>query len=946
MTPETIADSLVNLPELELDEAIAKIESPANVLVILQQRASSAVASSPSVAVELSEIASRVSNYIGDNRAVAYAERTRSHALRKLGDHETALAAIDRAVEAATLAEDSELAATVQIPRCDSLGWLGRYQEAETSARQLITLLNDLSLNSAASRVLTNLAIVYTRLDRIDDAIKMYSEARTVLASLGDSLAVARIDFNLAQAEAELFRAEESLEHYRSCRIVFEQQSNAPLTAKVDHNTGHLMFLGGQYAAALAAEQNARDFFNANELPFDAASCELDIADVFRSLNLYQDALSSYAAAQEILEPRAAVLELGRIELGRAACLAALNHPNEAASAIDKAELHFSRSNNQSQLAGVHLLRAYWHRQDGNTTRAVESASIADRIYSRFGLRARAAEARFIQAESALSGATPSVRKMSSVLRTARELAIGWLECRAHQALGNYYLSMGKTNQGLAHLRKGVLALESARTLVPGEELHTAFISDKLAIYEDLIAALIEKGSSRSLDEALDYVEQSRSRLLYERVQTAISGTEATIEGRPSATVTRLAALRARLNRLYTEIHPDGTEGTSRLIGSEGEKAAALLAVENEYNSVLRSSEFNTKSKLKRATETLSSSELRCRLAPGETLIEYYTIRGTICAFVVTKGRRVRVFREMAFVSEITSCTRKLRFQLSRAGASKDFVDAHAHQFIDSVRKPLSSLYDLLIKPLLHAIPGKQLTIVPHGVLHGIPFHALFDGERYLIDRFEVAYSPSAAIQYCHRSVAEKHDSKSRNDLVMGVPTPSLSQIEVEVTALAATLPDATVYCGESATLEQFRKLSGNARMIHLATHGEFRPDNPLFSSLRFADGPLLARDLYSMRLDCDLVTLSACRTGEARVEAGDETFGLLRGFLAAGARSVAVSLWAAEDTPTATLMASFHRMMASGRSRSSSLRLAQLKVRQTWQHPYQWATFALYGER
>lgn len=91
---------------------------------------------------------------------------------------------------------------------------------------------------------------------------------------------------------------------------------------------------------------------------------------------------------------------------------------------------------------------------------------------------------------------------------------------------------------------------------------------------------------------------------------------------------------------------------------------------------------------------------------------------------------------------------------------------------------------------------------------------------------------------------------------------------------------------------------------------------------------------------------LSACRTGQALVESGDEMFGLLRGFLAAGARSIAVSLWPAEDNATSILMRRFHPLLSAGMSGSAALRQAQKDVRQSHPHPYQWAPFTLFGER
>jgi CHAT domain-containing protein len=254
----------------------------------------------------------------------------------------------------------------------------------------------------------------------------------------------------------------------------------------------------------------------------------------------------------------------------------------------------------------------------------------------------------------------------------------------------------------------------------------------------------------------------------------------------------------------------------------------------------------------------------------------------------------------------------------------------------------------VLLRPLLSVIARGRITVVPHGVLHGLPFHAFYDSEteQYSLDRWEIAYSPSATVRYLefYHKKNPKDSSVASGALVMGVPHPGLGQIEVEVAELGALLPNAEVLVGPAATLDKFFATAVNSKMIHLATHALFRADNPLFSGLKFADGWLLARDLYSMRLKCDLVTLSACRTGLALVESGDEMFGLLRGFLAAGARAVAVSLWPAEDKSTASLMTRFHALMAQGQSRTAALRLAQQYIRQTWQHPYQWAAFAIFG--
>ncbi len=610
------------------------------------------------------------------------------------------------------------------------------------------------------------------------------------------------------------------------------------------------------------------------------------------------------------------------------------------------------------QLAQSRLLRAYWLRESGDVMAARQEAHNAAAAYTRLRMHARAAEARFIEVSIALETGENAMARMSGICRVARAYSQGWLESRAERAMGLYCLTQGRVSAALKHFRAGVEALEAARTLVPGEELHTAFISNKIAVYEDIVSLLLTRGRSHDLTEALEYVERSKSRLLLERVQSAMSnaiaptGEEQTQAG--EASIAKLAELRARLNRLYSQIHPEDSEGSKRLLVSPRENSERLEQVEEEYRTALRAAEVEMGPGLFSLMRVASPEQLQSWLAPDETLVEYYVLHGTICAFVLSKSEPVKVIRNLATTAEIEHASRRLRYHLKRAGSSPGYVECHRQQFLDGVQLPLANLFDLLLRPLMPWIDSERVTVVPHGPLHGLPFHCFYDSEReeYALDRWEISYSPSATVRYsalyldntCEQG--SKPGGEELNSLVMGVPDLGLEQIAVEVAELAAVLPTAKVFCGESATLNRFREFAGSSRLIHLATHALFRADNPLFSGLRFADGWLLARDLYSMRLNCDLVTLSACRTGQALVESGDEMFGLLRGFLAAGARAVAVSLWPAEDLPTASLMTRFHALMAEGLSRTAALRQAQKYVRRTWQHPYQWAAFALFGER
>ena len=131
---------------------------------------------------------------------------------------------------------------------------------------------------------------------------------------------------------------------------------------------------------------------------------------------------------------------------------------------------------------------------------------------------------------------------------------------------------------------------------------------------------------------------------------------------------------------------------------------------------------------------------------------------------------------------------------------------------------------------------------------------------------------------------------------------------------------------------------------MHLACHGQFRSDNPLFSALKLADGWFTVRDAYSLKLDNALVTLSGCETGVNVVAPGDELIGLAGGFFSAGARSVLLSLWMVDDDATNQMMVDFYEETKNGRSLSASLRAAQLKMLQKNPHPFFWSPFVLVG--
>jgi len=269
-----------------------------------------------------------------------------------------------------------------------------------------------------------------------------------------------------------------------------------------------------------------------------------------------------------------------------------------------------------------------------------------------------------------------------------------------------------------------------------------------------------------------------------------------------------------------------------------------------------------------------------------------------------------------------------------------------------STRQALTSLYTVLVAPVEAHLeemvsegtgaPGK-LVIVPHGLLHQVPFHALFDGERYLLERFEISYAPSAKVySLCHQQTPSVSDKA----LVMSVADPLIPAVTEEARAVARHLPGAEVLSDEQATTRALRSASPGCRVLHLACHGQFRSDNPMFSSLKLHDGWLTAADVMQLELAGALVTLSACESGRNEVFGGDELIGLTRAFLGVGAATLVVSLWLVQDEATARLMENYYERLREGVGPAQALRAAQLAIKDEHPHPYYWAPFVVVGKR
>jgi CHAT domain-containing protein len=262
--------------------------------------------------------------------------------------------------------------------------------------------------------------------------------------------------------------------------------------------------------------------------------------------------------------------------------------------------------------------------------------------------------------------------------------------------------------------------------------------------------------------------------------------------------------------------------------------------------------------------------------------------------------------------------------------------------------RPLSAeLYQELLAPLVPHIRGRRLILIPHGVLHQLPFTVLWNAEkkRYLVDEYVLSQAPSASVLV---HLARRGTPAGGGILVLGDPDGSLPYAAKEVRAVAA-LHGVQPLIGSAAT-EDAVLHAGGYSILHLAAHGSYDSVHPFSSRIDLApggdhDGRLELQEMLDLKLDgTSLVVLSGCRTQAEEASEGDELAGFPRVLLLAGARSVVASLWRVDDRSTAFLMESFHRHLRKGRGVAEALREAQIDTRGRYSDPYDWAAFSVMG--
>ena len=894
-------------------------------------------------ALHLAEAALLIARRLRCKEDLALALRAKGNALHASGENRAAAEHHDRACKLFESLELWKEAARTLSSSIQPLNLIGEYDRAFAAAERAREIFARLGEPARVAGVDNNLGNVLHRQDRFEEAMACYERAYAVLSKHKQWEHVAITLHNMAMCLISLNDFPRSLDCYQKARELCVRYHMPLLRRQADYNIAYLYYLRGEYSRSIEMLLATRRLCERTGDDYHQALCHLDLSEIYLELNLVEE-------AREMA--REAFLGFKKLGMAYEAAKALANEAiawgqqRKAAAALEclaRARVMFARERNLVWPRLLDLYQAVLLHRMGSCSDARALCSEAAEYFDGSVLTGKAALSRLLLARLALeAGDTDAAQKETQ--RAAAKLShleAPVLAYESHLLFGKIAQKRGRAAVAHTAYREAQEALEALRTGLRNEELKISFAKNRTQAYEGIVDLYFDSQDGEvSADEAFCSIEAAKSRAMLEMISQ--SGRYA-----PLAEVTRdeqartIRSLREELNWYYHRIELEQLrpEEASRKRLEQLQERARLR--EKEFARALR--ELPSREREREFAEARSDwslAAIQTALPAGTALVEYYSAGDRlVCAVVTRDGLELRAVTRLARVAPLLHL---LRFQLSKFRLGEAYAKQFGEALLGATLGHLEELHAELVGPLPSLDRYQHLVFVPHGPLHYLPFHALFNGSEYLCDRHTVSYAPSAALFLVCQQKAPRANASS---LVLGIPDERAPHILGEVQSVAALLPGARTLLGKQASAEVLRKHGPGSAVLHIATHGVYRQDNPMFSGIKLGDGYLSLFDLYQTRLGADLVTLSGCATGMNFVAEGDELLGLERGLFRAGAASLLLSLWDVHDHRTAELMQAFYRSYAVSGDAAASLGEAMRQLRDRCPHPYFWAPFVLAGK-
>ncbi|MBE9117251.1 tetratricopeptide repeat protein [Lusitaniella coriacea LEGE 07157] len=772
---------------------------------------------------------------------------------------------------------------------------IGQPQQALNYYKQALPIRREVRNRTGEADTLNNMGVVYQAIGQPQQALDYFNQALPIYREVGNRAGEATSFNNMGEVYRVIGQPQQALGYYTQALPILREVENRRGEAATLNNLALIY-------QAIGQPQQALDYFN-QALPIyrevgnraGEATSFNNMGEVYRVIGQPQQALDYYTQALTIFRQVGARTREAASLNNTGAIYADLGQPQQALN-------YYNQALNISKQAGIRLGEA-------------ASLNNIGEVYQVIG-----------QPQQALDYYTQA-------LTISRQVGERGREATALNNIGFLYENQGNTTQAIDFYQRSIEGTESIQSEIQIEELKSSFASGQINTYDRLINLLWNQGD---FETAFNYVERAKARAFLDQFANAQidirAGADSPLLERERDLQIQIAALRQQLLELRNKPQNQWDEETIEEVTTQ------IETLQKEYENLLTQLKLQSQETAELVSVDVASlAEIQNLLDDDTTLVEYFVTEERTLAFIITHNSFQTVPLEVG--KEQLTKELKLFYDFSRLN------NPHPAE--------LKQLHQWLIAPLLPYLKTSQLSIVPHSILHYLPFAALTDGQTYLSDTFILSKLPSASTL---RYLPEKRKPKTDTLLALGNPTISeplgILHYAKQEAETVARLFNTDALTDKGATESAVRLQSQQAGILHLAAHGQYNPLAPLFSTLHLAsdaqnDGRLEVHEIYGLDLTAatNLVVLSACQTNLGELSRGDEVVALNRAFLYAGTPTVMASLWNVDDKATGLLMERFYTYLKAGMGKAEALQQAQKDIRSQFPHPYYWAAFSITGD-
>lgn len=833
----------------------------------------------PAQSLRLAREAASTARTHRDPAAESVAERALGLACTYVGDLDEAIRHLRGSVTLARRARARVLVAEARMSLAFALGRRGHLRRA---LREIDAALADLD-GVARARALVQRAVIHHQLGRADEALSGYRRALPVLRQAGDLEWVQRVLAN--RAIDYVFRhayvaAETDL---REAAVICDQLGLALSAGFVQENLAFVNVRRGDVPAALRHFDSAERHYRA--LGSQTGSLLTDRSELLLSVGLIYEArvAAEQAVAELTRDHRAVALPEAHLLLARAA-----ERDGDPGRALDQAgraarEFTRQRRSDWAALARLHVLTARL-ATGSRPVRPAQPATIAD-VLDAAGWSAAAVEARLLAGRLALDRGRLAVARTQLRL-VSRRRRRGSAAMRAQAWHGEALLRLGEGDRrgAVSAVTAGLRILDEHQASLGATDLRASAAGRRTELTRLALRVALADGRA---GHVLCWAERGRAQRLLHRVSPPADPVLARHLAELRATVADIEQAHRAGQRAGRLLHQQA--GLERLIRDHCRQRPGAPGI--------------------RAAQVPRPEDLARALGPA-ALVEFVDIDEVLHAVTLVDGT-LRLHR-LGDAAQAGRLADAVSLALHRLASTAPGPGAEAGWA--QLRRRAGQLDAVVLGPLADRLGDRALVLVPTGALQAVPWAVLPSCAGRAL-----TLAPSATLWHAAQRPAEGDGP------VLAAAGPDLPGAQAEVETIAGVYGGASIsLSGAAATVEAIGEALRGASVAHLATHGRIRGDNPLFSSLLLADGPLTVYDLERLDAVPHTVVLAACDAGRSVVRAGDEPLGLSAAFLALGTRQLVAPVVPIPDGAAAGLMTDFHHLLATGTSAAEALARVQ----------------------